>query len=180
MSSKRSIPPRNNQANIKNANKGSSGTNRQYDQNQGNRGKQLNPNQKRITVAISPYRMPSSLYECSNVTISDWNTFKRERPSLRFSTNSECERLPIHALLDKLFATMHCSISCKSLASAKQSALKHIRKRLALHFNNCDHYSCYFWLGNDIFLDSNHRFYCAFTSDIGCESDYGYRFDLDP
>lgn len=29
-----------------NANKGSPGTNRIYDQNQGNRGKQLNPNQK--------------------------------------------------------------------------------------------------------------------------------------
>jgi hypothetical protein len=28
-----------------NANKGTSGTNRQYDQNQGNRGKQKNPNQ---------------------------------------------------------------------------------------------------------------------------------------
>ena len=35
----------NNKANICNANKGTSGTNRLYDQNQGNRGKQLNPNQ---------------------------------------------------------------------------------------------------------------------------------------
>jgi len=35
----------NNKANISNANKGTAGTNRQYDQNQGNRGKQLNPNQ---------------------------------------------------------------------------------------------------------------------------------------
>ena len=40
------ITPQNNQSNIKNANKGTSGTNRQYDKNQGNRGKQLNPNQK--------------------------------------------------------------------------------------------------------------------------------------
>ena len=31
---------------MQNANKGTSGTNRQYDQNQGDRGKQLNPNQK--------------------------------------------------------------------------------------------------------------------------------------
>ena len=40
------IKPTNNHANQKNSNKGSSGTNRQYDQAQGNRGKQLNPNQK--------------------------------------------------------------------------------------------------------------------------------------
>jgi len=36
----------NHQSNIKNANKGTSGTNRTYAQNQGNRGKQLNPNQR--------------------------------------------------------------------------------------------------------------------------------------
>ncbi|WP_460576827.1 hypothetical protein [Flavobacterium koreense] len=40
------ITPTNNAANIKNPNFGTIGTNRQYDQNQGNRGKQLNPNQK--------------------------------------------------------------------------------------------------------------------------------------
>ncbi|MFA6937658.1 MAG: hypothetical protein WCQ67_05450 [Treponema sp.] len=40
------ITPQNNSANQQNANKGTYGTNRQYDQNQGNRGKQLNPNQK--------------------------------------------------------------------------------------------------------------------------------------
>jgi hypothetical protein len=34
-----------NQSNISNPNKGSIGTNKQFDQNQGNRGKQLNPNQ---------------------------------------------------------------------------------------------------------------------------------------
>ena len=39
------MKPENNAANIKNPNKGTPGTNRQYDQNQGNRGKQLNPNQ---------------------------------------------------------------------------------------------------------------------------------------
>ncbi len=39
------ISPQNNQANQQNANKGSSGTNRQYDQAQGNKGKQVNPNQ---------------------------------------------------------------------------------------------------------------------------------------
>jgi hypothetical protein len=33
----------NHQADIQNANKGTVGTNKTYDQNQGNRGKQLNP-----------------------------------------------------------------------------------------------------------------------------------------
>ena len=41
------INPKDNAANISNPNKGTPGTNRQYDQNQGNRGKQLNPNQKK-------------------------------------------------------------------------------------------------------------------------------------
>lgn len=36
----------NNEADIKNANKGFSGNNKIYDKNQGNRGKQLNPNNK--------------------------------------------------------------------------------------------------------------------------------------
>ncbi|MCW7552642.1 alpha-amylase [Endozoicomonas gorgoniicola] len=45
--SKDNIKPEDNAANMQNANRGSSGTNRQYDQNQGNRGKQLNPNQKK-------------------------------------------------------------------------------------------------------------------------------------
>ena len=35
----------NHRADIVNANKGTSGTNPTYDKNQGNRGKQLNPNQ---------------------------------------------------------------------------------------------------------------------------------------
>ena len=35
----------NHNADIKNPNKGTSGTNKTYDQNQGNRGKQMNPNQ---------------------------------------------------------------------------------------------------------------------------------------
>ena len=34
-------------SNIQNSNKGNKGTNKTYDQNQGNRGKQLNPNQKK-------------------------------------------------------------------------------------------------------------------------------------
>lgn len=38
--------PQDNASNMKNSNKGSSGTNKQYDQAQGNRGKQMNPNQK--------------------------------------------------------------------------------------------------------------------------------------
>jgi hypothetical protein len=37
--------PSDNSSNIKNPNIGSQGTNRSYDQAQGNRGKQLNPNQ---------------------------------------------------------------------------------------------------------------------------------------
>lgn len=41
------INPKDNEANISNPNKGTAGTNKQYDQNQGNRGKQLNPNQKK-------------------------------------------------------------------------------------------------------------------------------------
>lgn len=38
---------KNHPADISNANKGTAGTNITYDKNQGNRGKQLNPNQKR-------------------------------------------------------------------------------------------------------------------------------------
>lgn len=38
---------KNHAADIKNANKGSHGTNITYDKNQGNRGKQLNPNQRK-------------------------------------------------------------------------------------------------------------------------------------
>ncbi|WP_422449086.1 hypothetical protein [Endozoicomonas sp. ALB091] len=41
------IKPADNAANMQNPNKGQSGTNLQYDQNQGNRGKQKNPNQKK-------------------------------------------------------------------------------------------------------------------------------------
>lgn len=37
---------KNHEADIKNPNKGTSGTNETYDKNQGNRGKQLNPNQQ--------------------------------------------------------------------------------------------------------------------------------------
>lgn len=39
------ITPQQNQSNQQNANKGTSGTNKQYSQVQGNKGKQLNPNQ---------------------------------------------------------------------------------------------------------------------------------------
>ncbi|EJF07554.1 hypothetical protein ThvES_00003970 [Thiovulum sp. ES] len=38
--------PANNSANQQNANKGTSGTNKAYSQTEGNRGKQMNPNQK--------------------------------------------------------------------------------------------------------------------------------------
>ncbi len=40
------INTKDNQSNQSNANKGTAGTNKQYDKVQGNRGKQLNPNQK--------------------------------------------------------------------------------------------------------------------------------------
>ena len=39
------IKPEDNAKNISNANKGTPGTNKQYDQNQGNRGKQMNTKQ---------------------------------------------------------------------------------------------------------------------------------------
>ena len=39
------ITQQQNQAKMQNANKGSKGTNKQFDQKQGNRGTQLNPNQ---------------------------------------------------------------------------------------------------------------------------------------
>lgn len=45
------INPSDNISNQKNSNKGTSGTNQQYDQVHGNRGKQMNPNQK---LDISP------------------------------------------------------------------------------------------------------------------------------
>lgn len=44
------IAPKDNSANMPNANKGTSGTNRQYDQNQGNRGGQLAGNQSSASV----------------------------------------------------------------------------------------------------------------------------------
>ena len=47
MSKNKPIKPADNQANMQNPNKGTAGTNRQYDQNQGNRGEQLNPNKKK-------------------------------------------------------------------------------------------------------------------------------------
>jgi hypothetical protein len=43
MTSKKSTPNQNS-GNQQNPNKGTSGTNKAYDKNQGNRGKQLNPN----------------------------------------------------------------------------------------------------------------------------------------
>lgn len=46
MSKSKPMSPSDNRSNQGNANKGSRGTNRQYDQAQGNRGKQMNPNNK--------------------------------------------------------------------------------------------------------------------------------------
>lgn len=40
------ITPEQNASNMQNANKGSKGTNKQYDKSQGNKGKQMNPNHK--------------------------------------------------------------------------------------------------------------------------------------
>lgn len=39
------IDQKDNESDMQNANKGTSGTNKRYDKAQGNRGKQLNPNQ---------------------------------------------------------------------------------------------------------------------------------------
>ncbi|MCL2312475.1 MAG: hypothetical protein FWC41_08335 [Firmicutes bacterium] len=44
---KEKINPKDNHANQQNPNKGTKGTNKQYDQAQGNRGKQQNLNQKK-------------------------------------------------------------------------------------------------------------------------------------
>lgn len=44
---KKKIDPKDNESNIKNPNKGEKGTNREYDQNQGNRGEQMNHNRKK-------------------------------------------------------------------------------------------------------------------------------------
>lgn len=53
------IKPQDNAANIGNKNAGSPGTNRQYDQNQGNRGKQLDPNQLAGEAAsTAPHKKP--------------------------------------------------------------------------------------------------------------------------
>lgn len=41
------IKPEDNESNMQNPNYGTNGTNKHYDQNQGNRGKQLNPNQEK-------------------------------------------------------------------------------------------------------------------------------------
>jgi hypothetical protein len=44
---KKKIKPQDNSANRQNKNKGTSGTNKQYDQAQGNKGKQQNTNQNK-------------------------------------------------------------------------------------------------------------------------------------
>ena len=50
-SQRKPIKPQDNAANMQNPNKGTSGVNRQYDQNQGNRGKQLNHSLTQISTA---------------------------------------------------------------------------------------------------------------------------------
>lgn len=48
------ISPQDNSANMGNANKGTPGTNRQYDQNQGNRGAQLDGNRTSAPLVKPP------------------------------------------------------------------------------------------------------------------------------
>ncbi|MCC9597764.1 MULTISPECIES: hypothetical protein [unclassified Rubrivivax] len=48
------MKPKDNASNMKNANRGTSGTNRQYDQAQGNRGKQLSPTPNNANLARRP------------------------------------------------------------------------------------------------------------------------------
>jgi hypothetical protein len=57
--SKSKIKPQDNAANIGNRNAGSPGTNRHYDQNQGNRGKQLASKQAAADVRRGPLRKGS-------------------------------------------------------------------------------------------------------------------------
>ena len=59
------IAPRDNEANQQNRNKGTLGTNRQLDQAQGNRGKQLNPNQQ--SVAIRKPTLIRSVRPCREI-----------------------------------------------------------------------------------------------------------------
>ena len=47
MTMTKKIKPQDNESNMKNSNKGTDGTNKQYDQVHGNKGKQKNPNQKK-------------------------------------------------------------------------------------------------------------------------------------
>ena len=47
MQKENDMKPADNNSNMQNKNKGTPGTNKQYDKNQGNRGKQLNPNNKK-------------------------------------------------------------------------------------------------------------------------------------
>ena len=51
---KNKITPQQNQSNMQNANKRTNGVNKQYAQNQGHRGKQLNPNQNKNILKIKP------------------------------------------------------------------------------------------------------------------------------
>jgi hypothetical protein len=53
------IKPADNEANTPNANKGTSGTNLQYDQNQGNRGKQMEESARAKAAAPKPKKSGS-------------------------------------------------------------------------------------------------------------------------
>ena len=50
----RKISPKDNAADMKNRNKGTSGQNKRAAKNQGNKGKQLNPNQKKPAPSSAP------------------------------------------------------------------------------------------------------------------------------
>ena len=55
MAKSKGVSPANNRSNMQNANKGSSGTNKQYSQVHGNRGAQLNPNKSKWLFDIKEY-----------------------------------------------------------------------------------------------------------------------------
>lgn len=46
------MKPEDNESNMKNINKGTKGTNKQYDQAMGNKGKQQNPNQMKNSISL--------------------------------------------------------------------------------------------------------------------------------
>ena len=88
------IEPADNAADIQNPNKGSSGTNKRYDQNQGNRGKQLNPNRQKFPVTFRTPQglLPSGLCEAHKVrhlSLQEFRNLFRSCPSMQDETSWE-------------------------------------------------------------------------------------------